>query len=186
MSLKDKKVIIDPGHGGKYPGVTEPKFASPELRLEKVICLKVAKYMETILKREGAIVHMTRSTDKDFGGTTAADDVNKRVAYINNNIPSSHALVSIHVNTPKGRVGTFYQTGAVASKAFAEAVTAGLRPYSTGIGTYADNFAVLRDTTKASQKVLVEIANIDDENLDYESRLNTIATGIVNGLRNHL
>ncbi|RXZ82531.1 N-acetylmuramoyl-L-alanine amidase [Paenibacillaceae bacterium] len=184
MSLVGKKFIIDAGHGGQYNGVEFPRIDG-SLRREKVITLQIAKEVRTFLENKGAYVYMTRTTDVDFGGTNADDDINKRVQFINNNLPASHALVSIHLNTPRGRVGNFYQTGAVASKAFAEEITAVCKPYYSGIGTYADNFAILRETTKANQKVLFEVDNIDNDELDI-SWPSIIAGLIVKGIENHL
>lgn len=100
MSVKGKSFIIDAGHGGKYDGTTSGS------RKEKVVTLNMSKILEKKLKAKGATIYMTRTTDKDFGGSNADDDVNKRVAYINTTFPKVSGLVSIHINTAwTGRIG---------------------------------------------------------------------------------
>lgn len=66
---------------------------------------------------------MTRTTD--VGGSDANEDVNNRVAYINS-LLAVHGLMSIHINTTTGRVGTFHHAGYAGSKGFADAVGARL------------------------------------------------------------
>ncbi|MGE7827968.1 N-acetylmuramoyl-L-alanine amidase family protein [Paenibacillus sp. NPDC093718] len=175
-----KKIILDPGHGGKFPGTVEGGS------IEKNIVLQVSQRIRTKLVNEGALVYMTRTTDKDFGGTTAGTDINNRVAYINNNIPASHALVSIHVNAIGGRIGSFYQQNATASKTFAETIQRACTPWFDVFGCYSADFAILRDTTKASAKSLIEIGVIDDYELNAAWKQERIASAIVDGIRNYL
>lgn len=174
MSLSGKSFIIDPGHGGKYDGVTSGS------RKEKTVTLNFSNILKNKLEAEGAKVYMTRTTDKDFGGTNADDDVNKRVNYINQNMPAVSALISIHVNTYKGRIGPFYQEGTVASKAFAQAIA---KEYGTV--AHEGNFAVLRDTTRASQKTLIEIGQIIEGWLDNTKDLSSTADFVVKGIKAH-
>lgn len=102
-SISGRSSIIDPGHGGKYDGVVYGT------RKEKDITLRFSLFLKDKLEAKGAKVYMTRTTDVDFGGVDAGDDVNKRVKYINKNFPGVDGLISIHVNTPNGRYGPFYQ-----------------------------------------------------------------------------
>ncbi|WP_054955886.1 N-acetylmuramoyl-L-alanine amidase family protein [Paenibacillus dakarensis] len=183
MSLAGKRIIVDAGHGGKYPGTIDNAVHK---NVEKEIALKVAKLVQSKLVALGATVYMTRTTDKDFGGVNADDDVNKRWAYINANIPSSHALVSIHLNAVGGRVGSFYQEGTYASKSFAESIQKACTRYYDAFGCYAANFAILREVKVADQKSLIEIAQIDDPEIALSSRQSTIASAIVTGIQNQL
>lgn len=180
MSLKGKKIIVDAGHGGAYDGAHAIRIDGT-IRKEKDIALKVAKKVQTKLAAEGAYVYMTRTTDVDFGGATQNDDINKRVAYINK-MNASHALISIHLqpDTVTSRTGAFYYSTHVASKAFAETMAKALDT-SARVG----DFAILRDTTVADQKSLLEIDGIGNGELDYDGTLNVLTTKIVNGLRNH-
>src|SRR5690606_9760796 len=53
-ALKDKIVVIDPGHGGKDPGASRKKIN------EKDIVLDISLRLERMLKEAGATVIMTR------------------------------------------------------------------------------------------------------------------------------
>lgn len=59
--VASKKIIIDPGHGGIFPG----KVGKNDLR-EKDINLEVAKKLVKFLNESGAMVIMTRNTDRDL------------------------------------------------------------------------------------------------------------------------
>jgi N-acetylmuramoyl-L-alanine amidase len=171
MSLSGKRFIIDAGHGGRYPGVV---YGS---RQEKVVTLNMSTILRDKLVAEGATVYMTRTTDKDFGGVDANDDINKRVAYINKTFPGVDVLLSIHVNTPFGKYGPFYQIGGQASKVLAECIA---KRYGTGF--YEDDFAILRDTNRAGAKSLIEIGQIDQSWLDDPKSLSSTADFIVLGI----
>lgn len=53
-----KTIVIDPGHGAHDPGAV-----GPNRRYEKVVTLKVAKYLYSILKQRGHKVYLTRKSD---------------------------------------------------------------------------------------------------------------------------
>ena len=172
MSLAGKTIIVDAGHGGKYPGVTNSE------RVEKTVALMFAKVLQSKLQSKGATVYMTRTTDKDFGGTNADDDVNKRVAYINKNLPQVHALISIHCNTPTGLVGPIYQDGNAAAKSFAENVSFNYG----GQGARKGNLAIIRDTTRTRAAILLEIAQIDDDWLDNSTLVSNAVNDLIAGI----
>lgn len=54
-----KTIVIDPGHGAHDPGAV-----GPGKKYEKVVTLKVAKYLYSILKKRGHKVYLTRNSDK--------------------------------------------------------------------------------------------------------------------------
>jgi N-acetylmuramoyl-L-alanine amidase len=56
--LKDKEIVIDPGHGGKDKG-----FKGPVNLLEKDITLEVATHLASLLSGLGATPLLTRETD---------------------------------------------------------------------------------------------------------------------------
>ncbi|WP_411347115.1 N-acetylmuramoyl-L-alanine amidase [Paenibacillus sp. WLX2291] len=110
MTIKDRRFIIDAGHGGRYDGaVASPLLGSNVSRKEKDVTLKVAQRVVSKLRASGGIVWPTR---------TIGDDINKRVASINT-LPAIDYLVSIYVNRQGSGKGVFYQEGSIASKGFA-------------------------------------------------------------------
>ncbi|MFO7953088.1 MAG: N-acetylmuramoyl-L-alanine amidase [Bacillota bacterium] len=57
-SLKDKTIVIDPGHGGEDPGAPGPGDL-----YEKDVVLDISLYLRDLLLEEGADVIMTRTED---------------------------------------------------------------------------------------------------------------------------
>lgn len=55
---KKRTIVIDPGHGGKDAGAV-----GKSKRYEKVVALKVGRYLYDILKDRGYSVYLTRKTD---------------------------------------------------------------------------------------------------------------------------
>jgi len=88
--VKLGRVLIDAGHGGHDPG-TDVAVRLHAIRLyEKDVNLPVAHAVAKMLKRRGADVHMTRTTD-----TTVS--LERRVSMANRLRPK--LLVSIHANS---------------------------------------------------------------------------------------
>lgn len=77
--LKGKRIVIDPGHGGKDPGAIGPSGLK-----EKDVVLETALMLKTELERYGAIVTLTRSTDifLELSERTAISNVNNYDAFI--------------------------------------------------------------------------------------------------------
>ncbi len=84
-----KKVIIDPGHGGKDPGAPG-RNGLPE----KDIVLDIAKRLSRILKGYGVETVLTRSTDKFI-------TLEKRAELTENS--QADLFISIHANANKAR-----------------------------------------------------------------------------------
>lgn len=111
LPLSGKIILLDPGHGGPDGG------AGTEQALEKDIALDITLRVRDYLQEQGALVIMTRETDKDLadGGTKGysrrkVEDLKKRVSMINNS--DNDLFVSIHLNAiPSSRwsgAQTFY------------------------------------------------------------------------------
>ncbi|MTI68585.1 MAG: AMIN domain-containing protein [Firmicutes bacterium] len=81
----DKLIVIDPGHGGSDPGAISPT----EHIYEKILTLKVAKYLKSELESLGFNTLMTRDSDEFVGLYDRSDIAN------NNN---ADAFISIHFN----------------------------------------------------------------------------------------
>lgn len=120
LSLANKAILVDPGHGGYDPGVVGKGGV-----LEKDITLTVAKRLAANLGQAGAMVLMTRETDTDLSdpGTTGLmakkrEDLKRRVALANDN--KADLYISIHVNSfpsPNSRgAQCFVQPGSTESK----------------------------------------------------------------------
>jgi len=58
FGLKVKKIVVDPGHGGKDPGAIGPSGL-----MEKNINLQIARYLRNLLEAEKFQVIMTRDSD---------------------------------------------------------------------------------------------------------------------------
>lgn len=84
LGLGVRKIVIDPGHGGKDPG------ASAFGLKEKNIVLNIAKRLAPILKKKtGAEVILTRNTDKYI-------PLEERTAIANTN--EADLFISLHIN----------------------------------------------------------------------------------------
>ncbi len=90
LGLCVRRVVIDPGHGGKDPGATGPTG----LR-EKDVVLKIAKKVALLLRREvGCQVILTRNTDRFLPLTQRTAIANARKADL---------FISIHANASPDR-----------------------------------------------------------------------------------
>ena len=90
--LGGKRVVIDPGHGGKFTGAVGPTGLQ-----EKDVVLAIALNLEQDLLDLGAEVRLTRTTDSEvLPGASLRDDLKARVD-IANNWPAD-LFISIHAN----------------------------------------------------------------------------------------
>lgn len=81
---RNKRIVIDAGHGGKDPGaVGYRKYR------EKVVVLQIAQKLKNILKSRGYKVYMTRDSDKFV-------KLRKRTRYANKR--NADLFISIHAN----------------------------------------------------------------------------------------
>ncbi|WP_122893294.1 N-acetylmuramoyl-L-alanine amidase family protein [Arcobacter peruensis] len=84
-NFQSKTIVIDAGHGGHDPGAV-----GSNKKYEKVVTLKVAKYLYTILKQRGHKVYLTRSKD-EFIKVGKRTDLALR--------KNADVFVSIHANS---------------------------------------------------------------------------------------
>jgi N-acetylmuramoyl-L-alanine amidase len=84
-----RRVVIDPGHGGKDPGASGPH----RLR-EKRVVLRIAKRLSSLLRREGLDVVLTRADDTYL-------TLEERTAAANR--AAGDLFVSIHANASRNR-----------------------------------------------------------------------------------
>lgn len=98
--LAGKVIAIDPGHGGYDPGA---KGAGGTL--EKDLNLAIAHELKDILLQTGAVVVMTRETDKDLlspgDGTKKFRDLSGRLRIIQEG--NAELVISIHLNSSGSR-----------------------------------------------------------------------------------
>lgn len=148
--IAGKKIVIDPGHGGKDSG------ARGSVLLEKNVNLDIAKRTVRRLALMGAQPIITRDTDVFIGLYDRP-----RLA----NSLSADLFVSIHCNATGGNwtgsgTGTYHYRPR--SKAFAvvmhEALIAGLKTRDYGVRR--ENFCVTRETDMTS--ILIETLFIDN------------------------
>lgn len=187
-AIKNKVIVLDPGHGGPDPGAIGPGGTQ-----EKTVTLDIAKRVQKLLEAQGAKVIMARSADTDVSLSARTDIANKNKADI---------FVSIHINANMdpsiGGTTTYIYSGSGSSSETtrlqesnklaltiqAELVKSlGLR----NIGIKSANFAVLR--TSNMPAVLLELAfisNKDEEKLlKTDSFKNKSAEAIVKGIANY-
>lgn len=97
LPLSGRIILLDAGHGGPDGG------AGDESALEKEIALNVTLKVRDFLQQHGALVIMTRETDKDLAHKTTkgysrrkVEDLKKRLKMINHS--EAEFYVSIHLN----------------------------------------------------------------------------------------
>lgn len=116
LPLKNKKIFIDAGHGGKDYGYTNG------LLTEKEVSLKVTLKLKEKLEKAGACVYLSRSTDEYMC-------LDKRVNMIKKSNPDF--LISIHLNKSKFEVVSgaeaIYYWGDMNGKSIGENILSNLK-----------------------------------------------------------
>ncbi len=98
-ALVGRRILIDPGHGGRFPGAIGDDGLT-----EAAVNLGVALYLQGLLQWAGADVHLTRTADTDFStpaDSTLAGDLTARVAIADSLRPD--VFLSIHHNSTASR-----------------------------------------------------------------------------------
>jgi N-acetylmuramoyl-L-alanine amidase len=188
--LRDKIIVIDPGHGGAQPGARwrEGKTVIEEKTITLAIGLQVAE----LLSREGAKVILTRAEDKTLG-------LYERTALANG--ANAHFFISIHCDSnprPNSASGTtiYYHKDDADSRALGQALlneivkVSGLpsRGVRSDSMLYQTGLAVLR--TSQMPAVLIEVGylnhSFDRAKLVSPEFQKRIAEAIVRGLKAHV
>jgi N-acetylmuramoyl-L-alanine amidase len=170
--LQGVRVVIDPGHGGRYDGAVGPTG----LR-EADVNLGIALNLWGLLTDAGADATLTRSSDRtvaDGEDSSLRDDLMARAAIANEVSP--HVFISIHHNSDIGRdtgynrIETYYKAGDPGPSADAARALHGHLSFNIGEtrgGVIPGNYLVLREC--AAPAVLGEPSFISNPHV--ESRL---------------
>lgn len=158
LGLCIKKVVIDPGHGGKDPGAIGPTGLK-----EKEVVLKISKKVASRLKNElGCQVLLTRETDKFLPLTQRTAIANAQKADL---------FISIHANAAPNRRARGIETYFLNFALDEEAMMVAARENATSTKKMGDLKNILNDIMKNTK-------------IDESSRLaNFVQKEVVKSLR---
>lgn len=169
--VANRLIVIDPGHGGIDPGAIGSGGT-----LEKDVVLDISKKLKTLLSQAGAVVVMTRETDKDLSDPSGSvskrkhEDLARRVELANSK--KADIYLGIHGNSFPSPIWrgaqVFYQHEQEDGKKLAECIQAELRRVlkNTDRQAKAGDYYINRNTKMTS--VIVEVgffSNPDEERL---------------------
>lgn len=169
--VANRVIVIDPGHGGIDPGAIGQAGT-----LEKDVVLEISKKLKSMLSQAGAVVVMTRETDRDLSdpaGSLSArklQDLGRRVELANSR--KADLYLGIHANSFPSPIWrgaqTFYQQGQDDAKKLAQCIQRELRQVlkNTDREAKAGDYFVNRNTRMSS--VIVEVgffSNHEEEKL---------------------
>lgn len=168
--LKDKVIVLDPGHGGSDSGAIG--FNKTQ---EKTITLAIGQKLKTLLEKAGAKVVMTRQTDVDVYGpnASATNELQARSKVGNDN--KADLFISLHIDAfskpTAGGITTYYYKKTGYDAMLAQNIQEQLDTISnfSDRGTKMAGFYVLKHTDMPA--VLIEMGFIS--NPDEEKMLNT-------------
>ena len=123
--LKNKVIVIDPGHGGADPGAQNSGLKEKDVNLD--ISLRLSKVLES----KGCKVILTREVDKDFflpgfvqGRMAKRAELNQRINLASEN--NADLFISVHANSFPQRntygMETYYHLKSAPGKALAERI----------------------------------------------------------------
>lgn len=178
LNLQGKRIVIDPGHGGKDSGTIGVKHKT----YEKILTLSTSLIVAAMLQEAGAEVILTRSHDVYL-------ELSERVNISNQQ--KADLFISIHYDygtkNSSGIISFYYSEAR--DRRLADTVQRQLTA-STGMqdsGVRKGNFYVIRENNRPS--LLLElgyVSNPDEEELvrttDYQQK---VAKGIVKGLSDY-
>ncbi|AET67175.1 N-acetylmuramoyl-L-alanine amidase [Desulfosporosinus orientis DSM 765] len=190
--LKDKVIVIDPGHGGADPGAQSSGLKEKDINLD--ISLRLSK----VLAVKGCRVILTRETDKDFfqpgfvkGRMAKRAELNNRIRIAAEN--NADIFISIHANSfPKRNsygMETYYHLKSPAGKALAEIIQEQLalvQPDNKRKAKAGDYYLLNQTEIPANIVEVGFISNSKERKLlqseDYRSQ---VAEAIGNGVENY-
>ncbi len=192
MTLKGRKIAIDPGHGGNDAGAIGPTGV-----MEKTVTLKVALELRRLLEAEGAEVIMTRETDRTVSEKGAkASDIEELGARCDvGNRAGADIFISIHADSftrPEARGTTGYYYGKSSSgrgQKLADCIRRNLVEQlgTPSRGTQPCNFYVVKNTDMPATLIeLGFISNKEEEKLlDSKEGVEKAAQGILDGIEDY-
>jgi N-acetylmuramoyl-L-alanine amidase len=170
--LKGKRIVIDPGHGGKDNGATGLHFKT----IEKVVNLQLSSLLKAKFEAAGSTVSMTRTSDRFVSLQNRVDlSINEK----------SDIFLSIHHNTHhntkiNGTITYFYtdkEDRKLANLIQGELVkNNGLNDLKARKG----NFFVLRENPQLG--VLIELGFLTNYNDELTIRQNKFKENSANGI----
>ncbi|MDT8900019.1 N-acetylmuramoyl-L-alanine amidase family protein [Anaeroselena agilis] len=183
--LKDKLIVLDPGHGGSDPGAIGSAGTT-----EKAVNLAVTLKVKALLAKAGAKVILTHQDDSDvFGPNASAVDELKARATVAN-VKKADIFVSIHSNAALNRgaegTSTYYYQKTRYDSLLARNLQAAM--IETGgledKGTLPANFYVIKRTVMPAALVeLAFLSNPAEEKLLANPQFQLkMAEGIVEGM----
>ncbi|WP_138420145.1 N-acetylmuramoyl-L-alanine amidase CwlD [Aquibacillus sediminis] len=190
LPLAGKTIVLDPGHGGVDGGAV-----GADETLEKDIALDVSKYLRNYLQQAGALVYMTRETDRDLAAEDTdgysrrkAEDLRNRVDLIKEK--EADFVVSVHLNAlPSDKwsgAQTFFYPSLEKSEQLAELIQAEIKRNldNTNRDARAVNMYLLKHAQTPG--ALVEIgflSNVQErEQLKTEDYQRKMAASIYEGI----
>lgn len=198
--LAGKVIVLDPGHGGPDPGAVGPAGLH-----EKVPNLQLALLLKPLLEAEGAIVHLTRTTDSAVVApadyvppgfdplVNATHDLRARAAWAH--LTGADVFLSIHNNghTDRSIAGTttLYYPGLLNSDAslqLARSIHQGMLDLGRqDRGIRASELSLLYPLTQpAVIAEVVYVTNAGEEALLRDQAfLERAARALLNGLRHY-
>lgn len=179
QSLKNKTVVIDPGHGGYDVGAVGPTGVN-----EKDVNLAVALKLGTLLQSQGINVVYTRVDDNVSWTNDIHNDLQTRCDIANK--VNADFFISIHSNSSdsSSAIGTetYYTTKKPSDSSLAKTMQDNLVAVNNlyDRGVKSANFYVLNNTNMPS--VLVELAFISNPNEEKLLNSADFQTKSANGL----
>jgi len=157
LGLGVRKIVLDPGHGGKDPGAVGRRGTR-----EKDVTLAIARKLKPLLAAKGYEVLMTRNSDRYVG-------LDERTAFANKN--QADLFVSIHTNASRSRKARGIETYFLGVARDRESSETAMLENAITEQTLADLEQILLDLTRTS--------NLMQSSLLAE----TIQDSLYNGLR---
>ena len=189
--VRGKKIVIDPGHGGNDSGAIGPSGV-----MEKTVTLRVSLVLRELLENEGAIVLMTRETDKEVAEkgkyATDVEELKSRCDLANDN--DADIFVSIHADsfskpTARGTTGYYFGKATNDSQKLADCIRKALiaQIKTPSRGTQPCNFYVVRNSEMPATLVeLAFISNPEEERLlNSDEGVLKAAQGIFDGIEDY-
>ena len=191
-NLKDRLIVIDPGHGGNDAGAIGPTGV-----MEKNVTLKVSLELKKLLEAEGAKVVLTREGDTTVSAKGAkASDIEELGARcdVANRI-GAEIFISIHADSftrpeARGTTGYYYSKSSTGrGQKLADCIRRNLVEQlgTPSRGTQPCNFYVVKNTDMPATLIeLGFISNKEEEKLlDSKEGVMKAAQGIFDGIEDY-